>query len=31
MWGLADKDALDRMFRSGLSHSVELTSRGILL
>jgi hypothetical protein len=31
MWGLADKDALDKMFRSGLGRSVELTSRGILL
>jgi hypothetical protein len=31
LWGLADKRDLDRIFRSGLSRTVELTSRGILL
>lgn len=31
LWGLAGKDALDRMFRSSLSRTVELTSRSILL
>jgi hypothetical protein len=31
LWGLSDNPGLDRMFRSGLSRSVGLTSRGILL
>jgi hypothetical protein len=31
LWGLADNPRLDHLFRSGLSRSVGLTSRGILL
>jgi hypothetical protein len=31
LWGLADKHDLDRIFRSSLTRTVELTSRGILL
>jgi hypothetical protein len=31
LWGLAGHERLDRIFRAGLSRSVELTSRGILL
>ncbi len=31
LWGLADKEFLDRTFRAGLARTVGLTSRGILL
>jgi Family of unknown function (DUF5995) len=31
LWGLADNERLDRLFRDGLSRSVETASRGILL
>jgi hypothetical protein len=31
LWGLADNPWMDRLFRNGLSRTVELTSRGILL
>jgi hypothetical protein len=31
LWELSANERLDRLFREGLSRSVELTSRGILL
>ena len=31
LWVLEDNPRMDQLFRSGLSRSVELTSRGILL